>query len=49
VQKAGGDVSKIKFRSYQALKSNICNNWCRRFPLARAKEDELLTAMLVTL
>lgn len=49
MQKAGGDVSKIKFSSYQALRSNIRNNWRRRFPLERAKEDELLKAMLITL
>jgi hypothetical protein len=49
VQKTGGDVSKIKFTSYKALRNNINNNWRRRFPLQKAKEDELLKAMLITL
>jgi len=37
VQKAGGDVSKIKFCSYRVLKSDICGNWGRRFPLNRQR------------
>jgi hypothetical protein len=49
IQKAGGDVSKIKFRSYSALQGNICSDRHRRFPLHRAKADELLAAMLITL
>jgi len=47
VQKAGGDVSKIKFPSYKALQNDIRKDWRRAFPLQRAKADELLKAMLI--
>lgn len=49
VQKTGGDVSKIKYTSYKALRNNISSDWRRRFPLERAKGDEVLKAMLIKL
>jgi hypothetical protein len=47
VQKAGGDVSKIKFQSNAALRRDIQKSSTRRFPLHRAKENEFLKAMLI--
>ena len=42
-------MSKIKFSSYKALQNNISKGRGRKFPLERAKEDELLAAMLINL
>jgi hypothetical protein len=47
VQKAGGNVSAIKFSSLAALRCDIQKGPNRRFPLYRAKANEFLTAMLV--
>jgi hypothetical protein len=49
VKQMGGDVSSIKYRGYRALRQDMVDNPKRRFPLHRAKADELLEVMLVTL
>jgi hypothetical protein len=47
VQKTGGDVSTVKMASYGVPQQDLRNTRARRFPLHRAKGDELLKAMLI--
>lgn len=48
-QQFGGDMNAIKFASYDALQNDLRKHKTRRFPLQRAKADELLMAMLIHL
>jgi hypothetical protein len=47
VQQTGGDVSVIKFSSKAKLRQDMRDSPDRRFPLRRAKANELLNAMLI--
>lgn len=49
VQQAGGDVSTIKYKTFRALRSDMQVNPERRFPIRRAKADELIAAMLINI
>lgn len=49
VQQAGSDLSTVKFSSNAALRRDIRDNPSRRFPLYRAKENELVEAMLINI
>jgi hypothetical protein len=40
-------VSAVKFPSYAALRRDVKSDRSRRFPLHRAKANELLKAMLI--
>lgn len=47
VQQAGGDVSTIKYSTFAALRHDMQINPSRRFPIRKAKSDDLLAAMLI--
>lgn len=49
VQRAGGDVSTIKYRTFTALRRDMQVHPERRFPIHRAKADELMAAMLINI
>jgi hypothetical protein len=46
-QAGGGDLSAIKYPSKTKLRRDMQENPYRRFPLKKAKANELLTAMLI--
>jgi hypothetical protein len=47
VQKAGGDLGAIRYPSKTKLRRDMQENPYRRFPLKKAKANELLKAMLI--
>lgn len=48
VKQAGGDVSTIKYPTFAALRRDMHINPSRRFPIYKAKSDEFLAVMLIT-